>query len=85
MKLVEDAEKGKAESETIIRRFAKIYTPLVVAMALLLAVIPPLVFPGDLFSKWVYRAFLLLVISCPRPRGKRSGLCDGSGGERSRS
>ncbi|GGA46227.1 heavy metal translocating P-type ATPase [Paenibacillus physcomitrellae] len=63
--LVEHASSKKAKTENFITRFARIYTPFVVALALLLAVVPPLVMDGAEFSDWLYRALVFLVISCP--------------------
>jgi Cd2+/Zn2+-exporting ATPase len=63
--LVESAAGAKAKPERFITAFAKWYTPIVVAAAALLAILPPLLFPGALFSTWLYRALILLVISCP--------------------
>lgn len=63
--LVENASTKKSNSENFITKFARYYTPVVVIFAALLAVIPPLVLPGATFSDWVYRALVLLVISCP--------------------
>lgn len=62
--LVENATSQKAPAEKFITRFAKWYTPAVVALAILLAVIPPLFFAQD-FQTWLYRALTFLVISCP--------------------
>ena len=62
---VENASSRKAKTEKFISRIARVYTPIVVAAAALLAVVPPLVSPGELFSVWFYRALVLLVISCP--------------------
>lgn len=62
--LVENASSQKAPTENFITRFAKIYTPIVVGFAVLLAVVPPL-FLGQPFSDWLYRALIFLVISCP--------------------
>ena len=63
LELVETSSTNKSKSEDFITRFARLYTPIVVVFALLLAVIPPL-FDG-LWSMWVYRALTFLVISCP--------------------
>ena len=63
VELIEDASISKSKSEKFISKFAKIYTPIVVIIALIIAVIPP-IFDG-LWSSWVYRALSLLVISCP--------------------
>lgn len=64
MDLVENATARKAKTEKFITTFAKYYTPYVVLTALAVAFIPSLVMGGDL-TKWVYRALVLLVISCP--------------------
>lgn len=64
LELVENAGAKKANTENFITRFAKIYTPIVVICALLLAVLPPLLFHAD-FSVWFSRALTFLVISCP--------------------
>lgn len=63
--LVENATMKKAKTENFITRFAGVYTPIVVIGAVLLAVIPPLVIPGAIFSDWLYRALNFLVVSCP--------------------
>ncbi len=63
--LVENAAGNKSKTENFITRFSRVYTPIVVAAALLVAVIPPLVIEGAAFSDWVYRALVVLVISCP--------------------
>lgn len=63
IQLVEEAGEHKSKSEHFIARFAKIYTPIVVFAALALALIPPLC--GGVFSEWLYRALLFLVVSCP--------------------
>ena len=63
LELVEHAADSKSRSETFITRFAKIYTPIVVIAAILLAVVPPL-FGGNL-ATWLYRALMFLVVSCP--------------------
>ena len=63
--LVEEAGERKAPTEQFITVFARYYTPLVVAAAVLIAVVSPLFIPGATFSTWLYRALVLLVISCP--------------------
>lgn len=63
IKLVENANKNKAKTEKFITKFAKIYTPIVVGLAVLLATVP-LAF-GGVFSTWLYRALTFLVVSCP--------------------
>ncbi|MDR3345815.1 MAG: cadmium-translocating P-type ATPase [Campylobacteraceae bacterium] len=65
VKFVEEASAKKAQSEDFIRKFAKIYTPLVVACAALIAILPPLLFDGAHSGEWFYKALILLVISCP--------------------
>jgi Cd2+/Zn2+-exporting ATPase len=65
LELVENATSKKAETEKFITTFAKYYTPVVVVGALLLAVLPPILFSEQLFSDWIYRALVVLVISCP--------------------
>ena len=64
LELVESASARKARTERFITRFARYYTPAVVALAAMVALIPPLLF-GEPFQMWVYRALVLLVISCP--------------------
>jgi len=63
--LVENASSKKAPTEQFITRFARIYTPIVVIIALGLALIPPLFIPGMPFEDWIYRALVFLVVSCP--------------------
>ena len=63
LELVEHAADNKSRSENFITRFARIYTPVVVVAAVLLAVVPPLF--GDNFATWLYRALMFLVVSCP--------------------
>ncbi|MGG5358832.1 MULTISPECIES: heavy metal translocating P-type ATPase [unclassified Enterococcus] len=65
LELVENASSKKAPAENFITKFARFYTPIVVVLAVLLAVIPPLVIPGTDASEWIYRALTFLVISCP--------------------
>lgn len=64
LELVENASSRKAKAENFITKFARIYTPIVVVLALCLAVIPPLL-GGQSWSVWVYRACSFLVVSCP--------------------
>src|SRR5690625_56626 len=64
IRLVEEAESARAPTERFIDRFSRIYMPLVVGGALLVAVIPPLVF-GQEWGTWIYRALALLLIGCP--------------------
>lgn len=63
--LVENASAKKAPTEKFITKFARVYTPVVVIIAALMAVIPPLVIASATFSQWIYRALVFLVISCP--------------------
>ena len=65
LEMVESAGEKKAETEKFISKVAKIYTPVVVVLALLIATLPPLLFSNELFADWVSRALVLLVISCP--------------------
>lgn len=64
LELVENASSRKAKAEAFITRFARVYTPAVVILAALLAVLPPLALGGT-WSTWVYRACSFLVVSCP--------------------
>jgi Cd2+/Zn2+-exporting ATPase len=65
LEMVENATSKKAETEKFITTFAKYYTPTVVFASLLIAVLPPLIINGATFSDWIYRALVVLVISCP--------------------
>jgi len=65
IRMVEESSGRKARSEQFITRFARYYTPAVVFSALIMAVLPPLLVPGALFSDWIYRALVFLVVSCP--------------------
>lgn len=65
LELVENAAGRKAPTEQFITAFSRYYTPAVVLGALTVAVVPPLFIPGATFSEWVYRALVMLVISCP--------------------
>ncbi len=62
--LVERAQSQRAPSQTFVDRFARVYTPAILAVAVLIAVVPPLML-GGLWSVWFYRSLVLLVISCP--------------------
>lgn len=64
LELVENASSQKAETEKFISRFSRYYTPFVVAIALAIAFIPPLLF-SEALTTWIYRALVILVISCP--------------------
>ena len=64
--LVESANEQKSRSESFISRFARVYTPIVVISAVLLAVVPPLFLGGmAVFAQWLHRALIFLVVSCP--------------------
>ncbi len=63
--LVENASSKKSKSENFISKFARYYTPIVVLLAVFLAVVPPLFISGAKFSDWLYRALSFLVVSCP--------------------
>ena len=64
MEMIEDANGKKSKTEKFISRFAKIYTPIVCLIALLIIVVPPLFFGGE-WSEWAYRGLSALVVSCP--------------------
>lgn len=64
LELVENASSRKAKAENFITKFARIYTPVVVFLAVALAILPPL-FTGGLWGTWLYRACSFLVVSCP--------------------
>ncbi|WP_395322728.1 heavy metal translocating P-type ATPase [Levilactobacillus parabrevis] len=64
LELVQDATNKKTKTENFITKFARVYTPAVVGMAALLAIVPPLLFAQP-FADWLYRALIFLVISCP--------------------
>ena len=61
---VEEAQASRAPSQTFVDRFARIYTPAVVGVAILIAVLPPLVGLGE-WGTWIYRALAMLVVACP--------------------
>ncbi|MFK7930834.1 MAG: heavy metal translocating P-type ATPase [Myxococcota bacterium] len=61
---VGDSQANRAESERFVERFARIYTPAIFALAIAVALVPPLLF-GGAWSDWTYRALVLLVIGCP--------------------
>ena len=65
LELVENASSKKSKSEKFITKFAKYYTPIVVIVAVFLALIPPLIIKNATFSDWLYRALSFLVVSCP--------------------
>lgn len=64
LELVENASSRKSKSENFISKFARYYTPIVVVVAIALAIIPPIILKED-FSNWLYRALSFLVVSCP--------------------
>src|SRR3990170_8548774 len=61
--MVEEAQAKKAPAEQFVDRFSRVYTPLVVAVAVVLCIAPPLL--GGSFGEWFYRALALLIIACP--------------------
>ncbi|WP_132039740.1 heavy metal translocating P-type ATPase [Caldanaerobacter subterraneus] len=63
--LIEEASSKKAPTEKFMTKFAKYYTPIVVFLALIIAVIPPLIIPAATFKEFIYRALIFLIISCP--------------------
>ena len=63
--LVENASNKKSKSENFITKFAKYYTPIVVILAVMLAIIPPIILRDGSFTNWLYRALTFLVVSCP--------------------
>ncbi len=62
--LVERAQAQRAPSQTFVERFARVYTPVVLVLAVLIAIVPPVAFSAS-WSSWIYRSLVLLVISCP--------------------
>ena len=65
LELVQNASSKKSQTQKFITRFAQRYTPVVVILSLAVAILPPLFIPGATHAEWVYRALVLLVISCP--------------------
>jgi len=65
LELVENASKKKAKTEKFISKFAFYYSPAAVGVALLVALLPPTFFSSQNYSEWIYRALVILVISCP--------------------
>jgi Zn2+/Cd2+-exporting ATPase len=64
IRMVERAQHYRAPAEQFVERFARIYTPIMLVLALMVAVVPPLLFGGD-WSKWFYQCMVILLISCP--------------------
>src|SRR5213594_272610 len=64
VRLVQQAQSERSPTESFVERFAKYYTPLIVAGAISVAIVPPLI-SGASFTTWFYRALILLVVSCP--------------------
>ncbi|CAO3411608.1 Lead, cadmium, zinc and mercury transporting ATPase (EC 3.6.3.3) (EC 3.6.3.5); Copper-translocating P-type ATPase (EC 3.6.3.4) [Azospirillum largimobile] len=83
VRLVEEAQASKAPTERLIDRFARLYTPGIVAVAVLVAVVPPLVMGGG-WTEWIYRALAVLLIGCPcalvisTPAAIAAGLSSGA-------
>ncbi|WP_247875662.1 heavy metal translocating P-type ATPase [Azospirillum sp. TSH100] len=83
VRLVEEAQAGKAPTERLIDRFARFYTPGIVGVAALVAVVPPLAFGGG-WTEWIYRALAVLLIGCPcalvisTPAAIAAGLSNGA-------
>ncbi|MCP4180381.1 MAG: cadmium-translocating P-type ATPase [bacterium] len=65
LELVENAGSKKSKTENFITKFAKVYTPIIVILAIFIAIVPPLVMTGATFEQWIYRAMIFLVVSCP--------------------
>ena len=63
--LVENASSKKSKTENFITRFSKYYTPIVVILAMLIAFVPPIIIKEAVFSDWLYRGLIFLVVSCP--------------------
>ena len=63
--LVENASSQKSKTENFISKFSRYYTPIVVSLAVAIAIIPPIVIQGTEFKEWLYRGLLFLVVSCP--------------------
>jgi Cd2+/Zn2+-exporting ATPase len=64
LKLVEQAEESRSPTEAFVDRFARIYTPAVIILAILVATIPPVIL-GQPINEWVYRSLVMLVVACP--------------------
>ena len=83
VKLVEEAQESKSPTERFIDRFSKVYTPVVLVVGALVAVVPPLVF-GGVWSDWIYKGLAILLIGCPcalvisTPAAIAAGLSSGA-------
>src|SRR5690606_20291317 len=64
IRAVEQAQSSRAPTQRFVDRFSRVYTPLVVAVALAVALLPPL-FMAGVWTDWIYRALVLLVVACP--------------------
>ncbi|UCH56688.1 MAG: cadmium-translocating P-type ATPase [Candidatus Bathyarchaeota archaeon] len=64
LQLVEEAEESRSPTEAFVDRFARVYTPVVIALAILVAVVPPFVL-GQSLHNWIYKALVMLVVACP--------------------
>ena len=65
MNMVEDAQNLKAESETFVTRFSKVYTPVMLVLSLLVMLYPPLTFSYGNWDTWIYRGLIFMVVACP--------------------
>lgn len=65
LEMVEDASTRKAKTELLIRKFARVYTPIVFALAVLVTILPYFIVADYVFESWLYKALVFLVISCP--------------------
>ena len=63
--MVENASSKKSKTENFISVFSRYYTPIVVGLALLIAILPPIFMQGGIFSEWIHRGLIFLVVSCP--------------------
>src|SRR5690606_41111120 len=65
LELVQNTSSQKSPTELFIRKFAKVYTPIVVLLAICICLLPALFVSNYIFNEWLYRALIFLVISCP--------------------
>lgn len=63
--MVKNSKDKKAQTETFITQFSKYYTPIIILLAIIISIIPPILIPDTSFKTWIYRALVFLVISCP--------------------